>query len=77
MYLRQNVTQGFIGGRPGCLQADGLLLHHRIDPLVKAVLEELMPSAADATKVVKGRAEQSHEPTSRFPYRSARSLAAP
>lgn len=75
MYLRQNVTQGFLGDNQDVSQPTVSRYITALIPVVKAVLEELVPSAADATEMVKGRPEQLYKPTSRSPYRSARSLA--
>ena len=55
MYLRQNAAQEFIGdvrdtSQPTISRSLAVLV-----PLVKSVLEEFVPSAADAIEVVKGR----------------------
>jgi DDE superfamily endonuclease len=55
MYLRQNATQEFIGDARDTSQPTISRYTAALVPLVKAVLEEFVPSAADAIEVVKGR----------------------
>ena len=55
MYLRQNATQEFIGdmryiSQPTVSRIVGVLV-----PVVKSVLEEFVPSAAEAIDIVRGR----------------------
>jgi hypothetical protein len=54
MYLRQNATQEFIGELRD-VAADHFPLRGSPGAAVKGVLEEFVPSAADAIEVVKGR----------------------
>jgi hypothetical protein len=55
MYLRQNATQEFIGDLCDASQPTISRYLTVLVPLVKSVLEEFVPSAADAIEVVKGR----------------------
>jgi len=55
MYLRQNATQEFIGDIRDTSQSTISRYLAVLVPLVKSVLEEFVPSAADAIEVVKGR----------------------
>jgi DDE superfamily endonuclease len=55
IYLRQNVTQETIGGFRDTSQPTISRYVAILVPLVKSVLEEFVPSAADAIEVVKGR----------------------
>jgi hypothetical protein len=55
MYLRQNAAQEFIGDARDTSQPTISRYLAVLVPLVKAVLEEFVPSAADAIEVVKGR----------------------
>jgi hypothetical protein len=55
MYLRQNATQEFIGDIRDTSQPTISRYLNALVPLVKSVLEEFVPSAADAIEVVKGR----------------------
>jgi hypothetical protein len=55
VYLRQNVTQEFIGDIRNTSQPTISRYLTALVPLVKSVLEEFVPSAADAIQVVKGR----------------------
>jgi len=55
MYLRQNATQEFIGDCQDTSQPTISRYTAVLVPLVKSVLEEFVPSAADAIEVVKGR----------------------
>ena len=55
MYLRQNATQEFIGELRDTSQPTISRYVAVLVPLVKGVLEEFVPSAADAIEVVKGR----------------------
>ena len=55
MYLRQNSTQEFIGDMQGASQPTVSRYIAVLAPLIRAVLEEFVPSAADAIEMVKGR----------------------
>jgi len=55
MYLRQNATQEFIGDLQDTSQPTISRYVTLLVPLVKSVLEEFVPSVADAIEVVKGR----------------------
>jgi len=55
MYLRQNATQECIGDTRETSQSTISRYLAVLVPLVKSVLEEFTPSAADAIEVVKGR----------------------
>lgn len=55
MYLRQNATQESIGDLQDTSQPTVSRYVAELVPLVKAVLEEFVPSVADAIEVVKGR----------------------
>jgi hypothetical protein len=55
MYLRQNASQEFIGDLRGTSQPTISRYVATLVPLVKSVLEEFAPAAADAIEVVKGR----------------------
>jgi hypothetical protein len=55
MYLRQNATQEFIGDMRDTSQPTISRYVAELVPIVKSVLEEFVPSAADAIEVVKGR----------------------
>src|SRR6266568_3995686 len=55
MYLRQNATQEFIGDMRDTSQPTISRYVAGLAPIVKAVLEEFVPSAADAIEIVKGR----------------------
>ena len=55
MYLRQNATEEFIGDLTGASQPTISRYLKFLVPVVKAVLEEFVPSAADAIEMVKGR----------------------
>ena len=55
MYLRQNATQEFIGETRDTSQPTISRYAAVLVPLVKAVLEEFVPDAAEAIKIVKGR----------------------
>ena len=54
MYLRQNATQEFIGNIRDTSQPTISRYLAALVPLVKSVLEEFVPSAADAIEVVTG-----------------------
>jgi hypothetical protein len=56
MYLRQNVTQKFLGDLRDVSQPTISRIVTDLVPLIKAVLEEFVPSAEDAIEMVKGRA---------------------
>ncbi len=55
MYLRQNAAQEFIGDVRSTSQPTISRYLAVLVPLVNSVLEEFVPSAADAIEVVKGR----------------------
>ena len=55
MYLRQNVTEEFIGDMNEISQPTVSRIVTKIVPLVKSVLEEFVPDAAEAIEMVKGR----------------------
>src|SRR5260370_8539763 len=55
MYLRQNVTQEFIGDMRDTSQPTISRYVAQLVPIVKAVLEEFVPSAEEAIEMVKGR----------------------
>ena len=55
MYLRQNAAQEVIGDLRDTSQSTISRYLAALVPLVKSVLEEFVPSAADAIEVVKGR----------------------
>ena len=58
MYLRQNATQEFIGDMRYASQPTISRYVKELVPVVKAVLEEFVPSAEEAIEVVKGRVVQ-------------------
>jgi hypothetical protein len=55
MYLRQNATQEFIGDMRGISQPTVSRIVAWLVPIVKSVLEEFVPSVADAIEMVSGR----------------------
>jgi len=55
MYLRQNPTQEYIGDMRNASQPTISRYIAKLVPIVKAVLEEFVPSAEDAIEIVKGR----------------------
>jgi DDE superfamily endonuclease len=55
MYLRQNATQEFIGDLRDTSQSTISRYVALLVPLVKSLLEEFVPSVADAIEIVKGR----------------------
>lgn len=55
MYLRQNGTQEFIGDLRDVSQPTVSRIVTKLVPVIKAVLAEFVPTAADAIEVVKGR----------------------
>ena len=55
MYLRQNATQEFIGDMRATSQPTISRYVTELVPIVKAVLEEFVPSAEDAIEIVRGR----------------------
>jgi len=55
MYLRQNVTQEFLGDLCGISQPTVSRIVSTLVPVVKAVLEEFVPTAAEALESVNGR----------------------
>lgn len=56
MYLRHNGTEEFLGDLQGISQPTVSRIVTELIPIVKSVLEEFVPDAKDAIKVVKGRA---------------------
>jgi DDE superfamily endonuclease len=54
-YLRQNETEEVIGDMYGSSQPTISRYVTHLTPIIKSVLEEFVPSAADAIEVVKGR----------------------
>jgi DDE superfamily endonuclease/Helix-turn-helix of DDE superfamily endonuclease len=55
MYIRHNSPQEFLGDLSGISQPTVSRIIAKLVPIVKAVLEEFVPSAEDAIEVVKGR----------------------
>jgi Helix-turn-helix of DDE superfamily endonuclease len=55
MYLRQNSPQEFLGDLHGVSQPTISRSVTKLVPVVKAVLEEFVPTAKDAIEMVKGR----------------------
>lgn len=55
MYLRQNAVQEFIGDMRGVSQPTVSRIVTVLVPVVKSILQEFVPSAADAIEMVKGR----------------------
>jgi hypothetical protein len=55
IYLRQNDPQEFIGDMRDISQPTVSRIVTKLTPIVKAVLEQFVPSAADAIEMVKGR----------------------
>ena len=55
MYLRQNATQEFIGDMRDTSQPTISRYVAELVPVVKAVLEEFVPSAEEAIEMVRGR----------------------
>jgi DDE superfamily endonuclease/Helix-turn-helix of DDE superfamily endonuclease len=55
MYLRQNATQEFIGDMRDVSQSTISRYVAELTPLVKAVLEEFVPTAEEAIEMVRGR----------------------
>lgn len=55
MYIRHNETQELLGDLRGLSQPTVSRIVAALVPVIKAVLEEFVPSAADAIEVVKGR----------------------
>jgi hypothetical protein len=55
MYLRQNATEEFLGDMRHLSQATVSRIVTVLVPVVKSVLEEFVPSAADAIAMVRGR----------------------
>lgn len=54
MYLRQNATQEFIGDIRDISELIVSRIVGVLEPVVKSVLEEFMPSAAEVIEMVKG-----------------------
>jgi hypothetical protein len=55
MYLRQNATQEFLGDLRGVSQPTVSRIITTLVPVIKTVLEQFVPSAAEAIELVKGR----------------------
>ncbi|MGH3503820.1 MAG: helix-turn-helix domain-containing protein, partial [Nocardioidaceae bacterium] len=55
MYLRHNSTQELLGDLRGLSQPTVSRIVGTLVPIVKAVLEEFVPDAAEAIELVKGR----------------------
>ena len=55
MYIRHNATQEFLGDLQGISQPTVSRIVTNLVPLIKAVLEEFVPTAADAIEVANGR----------------------
>jgi len=55
MYLRQNATQEFLGDQRDISQSTVSRIVATLTPVVKAVLEEFVPSAEEAIELVNGR----------------------
>jgi hypothetical protein len=55
MYIRQNVTEEFLGDLRHVSQSTVSRIVTVLVPIVKSVLEEFVPSAADAIEMVRGR----------------------
>ena len=55
MYIRHNSPQEFLGDLRGISQPTVSRIIAKLVPIVRAVLEEFVPSAEDAIEVVKGR----------------------
>ena len=55
MYLRQNGTQEFLGDMKGVSQPTVSRIVTVLVPVVRAVLEEFVPSAGDAIQMASGR----------------------
>jgi hypothetical protein len=55
IYLRQNATQEFIGEMRDASQSTISRYVARLTPIVKAVLEEFVPSAEDTIEIAKGK----------------------
>ena len=55
MYLRQNATEEFLGDMRNISQSTVSRIVSTLVPAVKAVLEEFVPSAADAIEMERGR----------------------
>ena len=55
MYLRQNATQEFLGDLRGISQSTVSRIVTTLVPVVRSVLEEFVPTAADAIEMVSGR----------------------
>jgi hypothetical protein len=56
MYIRHNGTQEFLGDLRDASQPTVSRMVSTLTPIVKAVLEEFVPDAAEAIEMVKGRA---------------------
>jgi hypothetical protein len=55
MYLRQNATEEFLGDMRNISQPTVSRIVSTLVPVVRAVLEEFVPAAADAIEMVQGR----------------------
>jgi hypothetical protein len=55
MYIRQNVTEEFLGDLRHVSQSTVSRIVTVLVPIVKSVLQEFVPSAADAIEMVRGR----------------------
>ena len=55
MYVRQNATQEFLGDMRGISQSTVSRIVKDLLPIIKSVLEEFVPTAAEAIEMVKGR----------------------
>ena len=55
MYLRQNSTQEFLGDVRGISQSTVSRIVTNLVPIVKAVLEEFVPTTEDAIEMVRGK----------------------
>lgn len=55
MWIRHNGTQEFLADLCGASQPTVSRMVNKLTPLVKEVLEEFVPSTADATEVARGR----------------------
>ena len=60
MYLRQNATQEFIGDARDTSQSTISRYTAALVPIVKSVLEEFVPDAAEAIEMVRGRVVSIH-----------------
>ena len=56
MYIRHNATQEFLGDLRNASQSTVSRMVSTLTPIVKAVLEDFVPDAAEAIEMVNGRA---------------------